>query len=209
MMFPIMANRAMFLALASGLLLSLPGCLATRGWVTEQINPLGTRVSSLENRVSGVEGRMDQTEARVDEVLARFDNLHLERRFVLDLKDATNFAFDSSALTSTSERALQGFLSDLDTADDKAFLVIGHTDSKGSDAHNYQLGQRRAASVAQYLIAQGIHPLHVSAISYGETAPVANNNTREGRWRNRRVEVLVYKEAVTSALKKGALHAAR
>jgi outer membrane protein OmpA-like peptidoglycan-associated protein len=206
-MFRVMTNRATLLALAAGLLLSLPGCLATRGWVREQITPLGTRVSSLENRVSGVEGRMDQTEERVDDVFARFDNLHLERRFVLDLRDGAHFSLDSSALTAETEKALRGFLSDLDKAEDKVFLVVGHTDSRGSDAYNYQLGQRRAAKVAQYLLDLGVHPLQINAISYGESAPVADNSSAAGRRKNRRVEVLVYKESVTAAA--GKSHAAR
>lgn len=66
--------------------------------------------------------------------------------------------------------------------------VQGHTDSRGSDAHNNRLSQARAESVRTYLIRQGIAPERLSARGYGESVPIESNATEEGRAVNRRVE---------------------
>ena len=194
----IIARRLLFLVFGMPLVLGLQGCLATRGWVTEQITPLSERVSAVETRLG-------QTEAKADEALDRLDHLRLEKRFVLDLKEGANFALNSDALTADARRQIDGFLSDLKETDDAVFLVAGHTDSTGPDGHNYELGQKRAASVARYLITHnGIDPLRVTAVSYGENSPLADNATSEGRRKNRRVEILVYKEAINSSSGKAA-----
>lgn len=69
--------------------------------------------------------------------------------------------------------------------------VAGHTDSRGTDAYNQRLSERRAASVRNYLIQQGINPSMISAVGYGESQPVATNATAAGRQQNRRVEITV------------------
>ena len=67
--------------------------------------------------------------------------------------------------------------------------VYGHTDSTGSDSHNYDLSQRRALSVANYLSGQGVDSRRFSATGFGETRPIASNGTEAGRAQNRRVEI--------------------
>lgn len=171
--------------------LSLQGCLATRGWVTEQMAPLDTRVTDLDTRLG-------QTNARVDGIIDRLDHLRLEKRMVLDLKEGAQFSTASNALTEDTRAQIDGFFGDLDRSEDMVFLVAGHTDNAGSAASNYELGQRRAASVARYLLSRGVDPLRVTTVSYGESAPVADNETPRGRQKNRRIEILVYKEAITS-----------
>jgi outer membrane protein OmpA-like peptidoglycan-associated protein len=186
-------RKALLLVFSVPVVLGLQGCLATRGWVTEQMIPLS-------DRVSAVETRLGQTEAKADEALARLDNLRLEKRFVLDLKEGANFSMNSGALTADAKSQIDGFLSDLKETDDAIFLVAGHTDSMGPESYNYELGQKRAASVARYIMNhRGIDPLRVTTVSYGEDSPLAENTSAEGRRKNRRVEILVYKEAITSA----------
>lgn len=67
--------------------------------------------------------------------------------------------------------------------------VIGHADSSGSDAYNQDLSRRRAEAVARFLQSQGVAPERLEALGRGETQPVADNETEEGRARNRRVEI--------------------
>jgi len=69
-----------------------------------------------------------------------------------------------------------------------------YTDSVGDATHNLRLSQRRATSVMFYLINKGISPERLSAKGYGETIPVADNLTKEGRARNRRIEFYVIGE---------------
>jgi outer membrane protein OmpA-like peptidoglycan-associated protein len=67
--------------------------------------------------------------------------------------------------------------------------VAGHTDNKGSDDYNMKLSEQRAEAVRNYLISKGVAAERLSAKGYGETKPVADNNTEEGRFKNRRVEL--------------------
>jgi outer membrane protein OmpA-like peptidoglycan-associated protein len=78
-------------------------------------------------------------------------------------------------------------------------VVAGHTDSTGPEDFNYELGQRRASRVAAYLVGEkGLEPLRVHVVFYGATKPLDDNKTRQGRQRNRRIEILVYQERVAS-----------
>ncbi|MEM1161353.1 MAG: OmpA family protein [Pseudomonadota bacterium] len=69
--------------------------------------------------------------------------------------------------------------------------VIGHTDSRGTVAYNQGLSERRASAVQNYLTNQGVAPARMAAYGQGENAPVADNNTVDGRAANRRVELLI------------------
>lgn len=67
--------------------------------------------------------------------------------------------------------------------------VAGHTDSTGSDVYNQRLSQQRAQSVSNLLVANGVEPVRIDAVGYGETRPIASNGSTEGRQQNRRVEL--------------------
>ena len=216
---------------ALGSLLLAQGCIATRDWVKEQMDPVSTRVSqseerltkaenqigSLGNRTTGVEGklgqfegrlgqfegRLGQVDAKTDKALNTLANLRLERRFVIDMKEGANFAFNSTALPAQAQKEIDGFLSDLKGdaagADGTIFLIAGHTDNVGSEDVNYELGKKRADAVSRYLITQKkMDPLKVVSVSYGESAPLQDNSTGQGRAKNRRVEILVYRDGITS-----------
>ncbi|OYV74511.1 MAG: hypothetical protein B7Z74_02150 [Deltaproteobacteria bacterium 21-66-5] len=73
--------------------------------------------------------------------------------------------------------------------------VEGHTDSVGKDKYNQALSERRAAAVKKYLEEHGAaHPDKIKTVGYGKTRPIADNKTAEGRFRNRRVEILILSE---------------
>ncbi len=74
---------------------------------------------------------------------------------------------------------------------DRTVVIEGHTDSVGSDDYNMSLSQRRANSVQQFLLAQGIAPNRINASGKGENFPVASNDSNSGRQMNRRVEVII------------------
>jgi outer membrane protein OmpA-like peptidoglycan-associated protein len=76
--------------------------------------------------------------------------------------------------------------------------VEGHTDSVGGDDYNQQLSERRAEAVRDYLVQQGISSDTVTASGFGKTAPVASNDTPEGRQQNRRVELVLSGDAIGS-----------
>ena len=103
------------------------------------------------------------------------------------------FEFDSARLTESDKSILDTVASRLRNEAPNARLTItGHTDSVGSEAYNQQLSERRAQSVADYLVGSGVpRSSIVSVQGAGESQPVADNSTDSGRAQNRRVEILV------------------
>jgi len=71
--------------------------------------------------------------------------------------------------------------------------IAGHTDSNASDAYNLKLSQRRADAVVAYFVGKGIDGARLTAKGYGESQPIAKNDTADGRAQNRRVEMRIIK----------------
>jgi outer membrane protein OmpA-like peptidoglycan-associated protein len=99
------------------------------------------------------------------------------------------FDFDKSNLRPDAVEALDTIVQKYKGASLKAMNIVGHTDSKGSDAYNQALSERRAASVREYLASQGLDGSKISTAGRGEADPVASNDTADGRQQNRRVHI--------------------
>lgn len=99
-----------------------------------------------------------------------------------------NFEFDSARLTADSKSRLDEGLAILKRHPNLKVEIAGHTDSTGSDAYNQGLSERRAKAVMDYMVANGANAANLTARGYGESQPVADNGTKEGRAKNRRVE---------------------
>jgi OOP family OmpA-OmpF porin len=114
------------------------------------------------------------------------------RKLVLE---GVNFSTDSAKLMPESQVILNNAVDTLKAWDDVKVMieVAGHTDSMGSEAYNLRLSQRRAETVRAYLIEKGIAADRLIAKGYGESSPVADNRTKEGRYKNRRVELIPLK----------------
>jgi outer membrane protein OmpA-like peptidoglycan-associated protein len=108
---------------------------------------------------------------------------------VITLPGDVLFAFNKSDLTPSAQSQLDALMGKLQGADVVSIKVIGHTDSVGSDSYNQALSERRASSVAAYLLSQGLAPNKITSEGKGESQPVADNDTEEGRAKNRRVEL--------------------
>lgn len=100
-----------------------------------------------------------------------------------------NFEFDSATLTADSKAALDDALKILGRHTQLIVEIAGHTDSTGSAEYNQKLSERRAESVRDYLVNNGVDSNRLTVKGYGESEPVADNATREGRAKNRRVEM--------------------
>jgi len=109
---------------------------------------------------------------------------------LLNLPDVT-FAVDSTEISPSFQTALDRVAQSMVQYPDSLVDVYGHTDSTGSDQYNLDLSQRRADAVARYLISRGVSSARLQAKGMGESYPVADNNTAEGRAKNRRVEVKI------------------
>ncbi len=112
---------------------------------------------------------------------------------VIVLSDMGNvlFDFDSAELTSSARDQLAAIANRLTGASLVGVKVVGHTDSSGSDTYNQGLSERRARSVADFLASQGVPADKLTTEGMGESQPVADNGSDEGRARNRRVEIHV------------------
>lgn len=101
------------------------------------------------------------------------------------------FDFDKAALKPEGKAKLDEIVAGLQNMDVEVVVAVGHTDSVGSDAYNLKLSERRAEAVKAYLVSKGIDPQKVYTEGKGKAQPIANNKTREGRAKNRRVELEV------------------
>lgn len=101
------------------------------------------------------------------------------------------FEFGKATLTPTSRAELDRMANVFSRYPETDILVDGHTDAVGSEATNQTLSEKRAASVADYLGTHGVAQSRIRTTGYGETRPVASNETDAGRAQNRRVEVSI------------------
>jgi outer membrane protein OmpA-like peptidoglycan-associated protein len=101
------------------------------------------------------------------------------------------FGFDSEALQSDGRTNLSNLANSLKQYPDTEILIVGHTDSSGSDSYNLGLSERRARSAMNHLTAQGIAASRIKTIGRGESEPIADNETEAGRAQNRRVEIAI------------------
>ena len=102
------------------------------------------------------------------------------------------FDFNSDALKPTARTNLDNLAGNLASFGDSKLVFVGHTDSVGTAQYNQGLSERRARSVANYLILKGVPSARVEAAGRGESEPVQSNDTDPGRAANRRVEVAVF-----------------
>ena len=101
------------------------------------------------------------------------------------------FDFDKSVLKPEGRAKLDDLVSKIRGINLEVIIAVGHTDSIGTDAYNQRLSVRRAEAVKAYLVSKGIERNRVYTEGKGEKQPVADNRTKEGRAKNRRVEIEV------------------
>ena len=99
------------------------------------------------------------------------------------------FEFDSAALKPEAKATLDAAATQLRSQPDVMYKISGHTDTSGPEAHNQQLSEQRAQSVQEYLVSKGVAASQLMATGFGESKPLVSNDTREGRMKNRRVEI--------------------
>ena len=176
--------------------LSVSGC-ATKGFVRNQVAQEDVKVGQVDRHVDQVDTHVGQVEGTAKDALDRATAAHklAEGKFLYQVvlsDDSVKFPTDVHALSSEAQARLDEFATKLKTENQNVYLEIqGHTDSKGTKDLNDKLGEERAEAVRRYLNQQGVALNRMATISYGQDAPVAPNDTREGRAQNRRVVVVV------------------
>lgn len=196
-------------------LVMVSGC-ASKGYVGQQVGEVNEKVETLSESVEQNQERIGRNEEELKRVDAKageagtlaneakgdaaraYDEAQraMKGKLLYEVtlsNDQVAFGFNAATLSPEAEQIV-GELAEKVKADNRRLYIEieGHTDSTGPEAYNEQLGMQRAVAVRDYLYqTQGI-PLHaISVFSFGETQPIADNGTREGRARNRRVVIKV------------------
>ena len=185
-------------------LLTTAGC-ATKKYVRQETGAVGTRVDEVQGQVEETQTHLASTDQKVGEV-SKTAQEALQRAVdagklaqgkllyeTVLTDDKVRFGFNKAELSPEAKQALDEFAQGLKQQNQGVYVEIqGHTDNVGTPDYNEQLGLERAEAVRRYLNQEHGFPLHrINVISYGETASVDSNTTREGRAHNRRVALVV------------------
>jgi outer membrane protein OmpA-like peptidoglycan-associated protein len=182
-------------------LFGLSGCVSTdRGWVQDQLAVMQIQMAAVRDRVALVEQQFGRLDPKLDRILTQVQQLASRQIDPAEhphdgrLVAEAIFTAGTAALTPAAQQSIDAFIRQVPRVQEQQVVVVGHTDGTGSEEANYRLGQERAAAVAHYLLEEhGLDPVRVRVTSTGDTRPVADNTTAEGRRQNRRVEILVYR----------------
>lgn len=184
-------SKATYGALGGAVLGALAGGLIGKGDAKDrrQRALIGAGVGALAG--GGIGYYMDQQEKELTQRL-RASGVSVTRvgnDIILNMPGNVTFATNSSDINAKFYEVLNSVAIVLKEYDKTLIDVTGHTDSTGSDQYNLELSQKRAQSVASYLIGQGLNGQRFYVVGAGESQPIADNNTPAGREQNRRVEI--------------------
>lgn len=167
------------------------------GKLDKQSQEFSSRYSSLDGRLNNQQAALDGTSKTAKEALDRAlaAGKLAEGKFMYEttLSSQIAFPFEGNELTEDAKKALDEFAGKIKSDNRNVYIEIqGHTDNSGPEYTNLKIGEQRAEIVRRYLAMKHGFALHrMNAMSYGESAPVANNKTRKGRIENRRVTLVV------------------
>ena len=174
----------------------LGGC-ATEDYVNKHVSTVQGQVTDVQTKQQSQQAYLGTLDQRTREALERAEAAGklAEGKFLYSVvlsDDSVKFPVDSSQLSPEAQTRLMDFATKLKTDNRNVYVEIqGHTDAAGSKDANMRLGEARAEAVRLFMNQQGIPLNRMATISYGDTAPVAPNDTREGRAQNRRVVLIV------------------
>lgn len=150
--------------------------------------------------------RMDRQAEELRQDLEGAEIVRVGEGIKITFDSGLMFALNSSDLNQATKNNLSDLAETLKKYEDTDILIEGHTDSSGSESYNQTLSEKRANSVSGYLMTLGVSGQRLTTIGYGENQPISENETAEGRQKNRRVEVAIYaNEKMKKAAKRGDL----
>jgi outer membrane protein OmpA-like peptidoglycan-associated protein len=147
---------------------------------------IGAAVGGTAGAVIGK--RMDKQAEEIEQTVPGAKVERVGEGIVVEFGESVLFATNQSTLSTAAYNSLDKLNTILKKYPDTNLEIDGHTDSKGTDAYNQDLSERRAQAVANYIVAKGTTRSRISTMGYGERYPKYSNNTEEGRAGNRRVE---------------------
>jgi outer membrane protein OmpA-like peptidoglycan-associated protein len=136
--------------------------------------------------------QMDQQAKEIDQSIPGAKVERVGEGIEVTFESGLLFDFDSDRIRPDAAANLNELARSLNKFPNSNIMIVGHTDSRGDDAYNMALSQRRANSAAAYLRAQGVPAARLTTAGRGESEPVASNDTEAGMQQNRRVEIAIY-----------------
>lgn len=154
---------------------------------------MGAIIGAAAGGVAGavIGKKMDKQAEEIAKEMGDAEVIREGEGIVINFKDKVLFGYDRSDLNAAAKLNLDKLKNILLKYPETNIIVIGHTDSKGSESYNQTLSESRARSVTAYTSLNGISSTRLTAIGKGETDPVATNETEEGSALNRRVEFVI------------------
>ena len=169
--------------------LAMSGC-ATKGFVRQQVATEDARVTEVSDVATDAQGTAKEALQRANAAHKLAQGKFLYQVVLSD--DSVKFPSDVHAVSPEAQQRLSELAEKLKTENQNVYLEIqGHTDARGGADYNDKLGEERAEAVRRFLNQQGVALNRMATISYGKDAPVAPNDTKEGRAQNRRVVIVV------------------
>ena len=169
--------------------LAMSGC-ATKGFVRQQVATEDARVTEVSDVATDAQGTAKDALQRANAAHKLAQGKFLYQVVLSD--DSVKFPSDVHAVSPEAQQRLSELAEKLKTENQNVYLEIqGHTDARGGADYNEKLGEERAEAVRRFLNQQGVALNRMATISYAKDAPVAPNDTKEGRAQNRRVVIVV------------------
>lgn len=161
---------------------------------SQQLTQTQTQLQASSEELRAREQKLAELQAAAERAQAELRKMETireeEGRMIISLSGVL-FEAGGNRLSAPAQTRLDTVAQALAAYPDRNIVIEGHTDATGSDATNQDLSQRRADAVRSYLESRGVPAERMRAIGRGESAPIASNDTAEGRANNRRVEVIV------------------
>jgi outer membrane protein OmpA-like peptidoglycan-associated protein len=137
---------------------------------------------------------MDKQEAEMRQALAEVEAASIQREqdvLAITFKSDFSFGFDSAVIKPGAENEIARVAAVLVKYPQTNISIEGHTDSKGAEEYNMDLSRQRAEAVKNSLIGRGLSSSRLQTVGFGESKPVATNDTEAGRQQNRRVRIVI------------------
>lgn len=136
--------------------------------------------------------QMDRQAEELDEELEGADVQRIGEGIAVTFESGILFPYNSTDILPAGRQNLREFAASLQRYPNTEVLIVGHTDSRGSDSYNMDLSQRRAQAAKSLLVQQGVASSRISTAGRGETEPIAPNDTEYNMQQNRRVEIVIF-----------------
>src|SRR5690606_32472091 len=135
--------------------------------------------------------KMDKQAAEIERTVPGAEVIKAEEGIIVKFDSGILFDFDKTDLKPDAKTNIAKLVENLNNNHDTDILVVGHTDNKGTDSYNQGLSERRARSVKDYAVSQGLSGRRIKTEGRSFHEPIADNGTEAGRAQNRRVEIVI------------------